>query len=326
MRKLTAYVITLVPLAALYSGVMLLSFHLYPGLPLYTVIVLAVSLALLLALIGFPIRRPIQVFVNRIFYRETYDHRQTLLNFTSKMGYILNLDQLASEILLMISKAIRISPAILLLEDRSGGSFSTQFVYPKSQDKPDNELHFSSNSPIVALFQKEYHPLSVRHIESIVELKDIGPEERCVLGNLELICPLKSHGKLVGILGLGKKQSDKLYSQDDLGLVMNTTGQAGVILENALLYNNIIRDAGELKASNEKLIALGKSRIDSLSQELSEPQSPLIAIQNGLESMLSEKYGAITTAQRAQLQILLDSVIEERKLIDNLFDQVRIQE
>jgi GAF domain-containing protein len=90
-------------------------------------------------------------------------------------------------------------------------------------------------------------------MDSIVEFKGVESVERGALGNLELICPLKSHGKLIGILGLGKKQKNRPYSNEDLELVMNTMDQAGIILENALLFHDIIRDANELRASNEKL-------------------------------------------------------------------------
>ena len=69
MRKLTAFAINLVVPAALYTGVMLLIFHLYPDLPLYTLIILVVSLAIFLALVSLPLRRPIQRLVDRIFYR-----------------------------------------------------------------------------------------------------------------------------------------------------------------------------------------------------------------------------------------------------------------
>jgi membrane protein YdbS with pleckstrin-like domain len=69
MRKLTAYVITLVPLVALYTGVMLLILHLYPDLPLYAAIILAVGLVIILTLVSIPLRYPIQRFVECIFNR-----------------------------------------------------------------------------------------------------------------------------------------------------------------------------------------------------------------------------------------------------------------
>jgi hypothetical protein len=253
MRKLAAFLTIVVLIVALYSGIALLIFRHYFHLPLYIVIVVASILAALIALLTFLLRKTIQILVDRVFYRETYDYRQTLINFTSRMGDILNPDRLAREMLVTLSKAFRVSKVVLLLEERGSGSFTTQFVYPKPRDKSDNELHLSLGSPIVLWFQKESHPLNVSQMDSIVEFKGVESVERGALGNLELICPLKSHGKLIGILGLGKKQKNRPYSNEDLELVMNTMDQAGIILENALLFHDIIRDANELRASNEKL-------------------------------------------------------------------------
>jgi hypothetical protein len=245
MQKVTVFALTLILIGVLYLGVALLAFRIYLNLPFYIVIIVATILAVFLALLCLRLRRDIQVFLDRIFYRETYQYRQTLRNFVLKMGTILNLDQLSWETLQTLSKAFRISPVVLLLEDRASGSFTTQFVYPNPQEKPDNELHLTSDNALVARLRKESHPLSMQNMENIVELKGISPVERDALGNLELLCPIKSHGKLVGIRGLGKKQSNNPYSTDDLQLVTETTNQAGVILENAILFQDIIRDANK---------------------------------------------------------------------------------
>jgi membrane protein YdbS with pleckstrin-like domain len=69
MRKLTVYVITIVLLAALYTGVILLILHLYPDMPLYAAVIVAVSLVIFLGLVSIPLRYPIQRFVECIFNR-----------------------------------------------------------------------------------------------------------------------------------------------------------------------------------------------------------------------------------------------------------------
>ncbi|GAI25784.1 unnamed protein product, partial [marine sediment metagenome] len=51
----------------------------------------------MLALLARPLRHSIQEGVDRFFYRETYEYRQALLSFSSKMGNIINLNELASE-------------------------------------------------------------------------------------------------------------------------------------------------------------------------------------------------------------------------------------
>jgi GAF domain-containing protein len=80
----------------------------------------------------------------------------------------------------------------------------------------------------------------------------MGLMERNAITNLEFLFPLKSHGKLVAILATGKKQSKNQYSQEDLMLVMAAVNQAGVVLENALLYHDIIQRFKESQTGNEK--------------------------------------------------------------------------
>jgi len=282
---------------------------------LKTVIILTVILAIFLVLLGILLRRSILVLVNHIFYRETYDHRQTLINFTSKMGNILNLEQLAKETLLTLSKAIGISKVLLLFKDRGSDFFTTQFVYPEPRDKVDNELRLFNNCTVVTWLQKESQVMNLKQIEAIPQSKELWGKERALLNKyqLEILCPLKSHGKLIGILGLGKKQSNKPYSRGDLKLITNTVNQAGVILENALLFQIAVGYVKEKKALNEKLIEIDKLRTDSLSKALPELQAVL---------MLSEKNGSITNDQQTQLEMILARLSEVVQMIDTVRDHL----
>jgi diguanylate cyclase (GGDEF)-like protein/putative nucleotidyltransferase with HDIG domain len=239
VRKGLGFALAIIPIAALYFGGLYLMFKFYPQMPFYNVLLIALLLTVLLALISLPLRRPVQELVDRIFYRETYDHRQTLLSFTSKMGNILNLDQLTTEMLQTLSKAIRISHAVLLFEDPGSSLFTVRFVYPENKDKSANDFNLSFDSPVVIWLQKESQVLTMKQIETMPQFKALWEVERESLHNshLELLCPLKSHGKLVGILGLSKKSSSQIFSQEDIELVMSVANQAGVIVENAQLYS-----------------------------------------------------------------------------------------
>jgi diguanylate cyclase (GGDEF)-like protein/putative nucleotidyltransferase with HDIG domain len=90
----------------------------------------------------------------------------------------------------------------------------------------------------VTWLQKESQVLTLRQIDTIPQFKALWEAEKESLHNshLELLCPLKSHGKLVGILGLSRKHSNRIFSQEDIELVMSVSNQAGVIVENARLY------------------------------------------------------------------------------------------
>jgi diguanylate cyclase (GGDEF)-like protein/putative nucleotidyltransferase with HDIG domain len=184
------------------------------------------------------LRRPAQALVDRAFYGETYAHRQTLLSFTSKMGNILNLDQLSSEMLQSLSQAIRISRAVLMIEDLGSSVFTVRTVYPITKDSTKDEFNLSFDSPLVSWLEKENQVLTLNQIESLPQFKALWEGEREILKNsqLELFCPLKGHGKLIGILGLSGKHSRQIFNQEDIDLIMSLANQAGVIIENAQLY------------------------------------------------------------------------------------------
>jgi diguanylate cyclase (GGDEF)-like protein/putative nucleotidyltransferase with HDIG domain len=237
-RRGLAYFILISALIGVYIGMVLIGYRFLPDQPLYTVLLLASGLALLLALLARPLRHVIQEWVDRFFYRETYDYRQTLLSFRSKMGNILNLNELASEMLPAVTKAIHATHAKLLFQNMTSGDFITQFTYPELEDESGDEFRFNADNPIAAWLVKEDTPLSLEQIDSFPEFKGLWQAEREQLtaSNLGMLCPIKSQGRLVGILALGKKKSNTIYSHEDIQLVMSMASQAGILIENAQLY------------------------------------------------------------------------------------------
>jgi signal transduction histidine kinase len=183
-----------------------------------------------------------QVFfgmVDQLFYRETYWYRQSLLGFNIKMGNIINLSELANEMLPTIVKALRTSQAHLLFEDSSTGDFVAQFSYPQPKEIRDDLPKLPRDSPIIAWLGKDASYLDVKQIEYIPQLKALwqSEKENLKMLDMEFICPIKSRGKLIGILVLGKKQSKSVYSQEDLETIISLANQAAIIIENARMFD-----------------------------------------------------------------------------------------
>ena len=237
-RKGLAYLILIGALIGTYIGMILLGHHFLPDQPLYSALLLASGLALLLALLARPLRYIIQEGIDRLFYQRTYKYRRTLLGFGSKMGSILNLDELAKEMLPAITKAMNISQTSLLLQDTGSGDFTTQFTYPKAKKESSDELKFNADNPIIAWLKKEAGPLNLKQLDTIPEFRGLWQveKENLTTSRLELLCSIKGHGSLIGILALSSKQSSGPFSHDDIEVVMSLVSQASVIIENAQLY------------------------------------------------------------------------------------------
>ncbi|MFH1638846.1 MAG: diguanylate cyclase [Chloroflexota bacterium] len=241
IRRVLTYLLIVVFICGSFTSLMYLVYRFLTNLTFYSIALLLSSSALLLALAARPLRLVIQERVDRVFFGGMHRYREELLNFAGTIGNILDLDELASEILPKMSKALLIRQVRLLVEDDEG-DLTVQFSYPKMEEESGNGLRFSTNSPVVIWLGKESYPLEVRRIDGILEFNNLSvPEkEQINTDGLDLLCPIKSRGKLVGILALGEKQSGNPYTYQDIQLIMSMTGQVGLMIENARLYSRAL--------------------------------------------------------------------------------------
>ena len=235
-RRGLSYLLVIVCLVGVYGLAIFVSQRFLSDQPIYLVIILASTLALIVVLLAGPLRHYIQELIDRIFYGGTYRHRRALLTFRKKMGNIINLDELASEMLPAVTKALNIEHAKLLFEDINSGDFTTQFTYPKVEEDSNDGLRLNVDSPIVALMEKEASPIDLRQMDNHPQLKGLWQTEKEKLADMEIMCPIKSEGRLIGILALGKKQPGNIYSHEDIELVVGVASQASILIENARLY------------------------------------------------------------------------------------------
>ena len=193
-------------------------------------------MALLMAWLFNPLRMVVQKIVDRMFYGESYDYRQMVLSFAQRMSSVLDLGELAEAMLNPITKAVGATQASLLLPNEA--DFASQFTERLVEGEPVASLKLSKSSPIVNWFVKEDKPLLRELIYVIPELKGLDEDEERNLEALqiELLCPIKSKGNLVGILALSKRKAGGTYSTDDMDMLMTLAGEAGIVIENAQLY------------------------------------------------------------------------------------------
>lgn len=196
-----------------------------------------VGVALLMAWLFNPMRTTVQNVVDRVFYGERYDYRQMVFNFAREMSNVLDIDEVADSMLRAISKAVHASQASLLLARDEG--FNSQFARRLVEGEPITPVKLNKDSPIVTWLAREDRPLLRELVEIAPEFKALWEVERSALESLEIdvLCPIKTKGNLIGILALSAKQSGGVYSSDDISLLMTLATEAAVAIENAQLYN-----------------------------------------------------------------------------------------
>ena len=198
-------------------------------------------LALLFAIVFQFLRGYTQRWVDKLFYMGTYNYRRTLLTFSQRMRSVLNLNELAENMLVPIIKALHTKHAILLLPDTDSGDFAARFVQPEDVVEAVRTMRIRSDSPITNWLLTNGTTLQRESIDLLPEFKSLWLSEKEDIESLELelFCPLRRKGILVGILVLSRKMSDTSYSGEDIDLLTTMANEAAVVIENATMFDNL---------------------------------------------------------------------------------------
>lgn len=206
----------------------------------YDRLALPAVFALLVVLFLTPLKNFLQKHIDHLFFRETYDYRQILLTFSSKISNVLDLGEVAQSILEPIIKAMHVKQASLLFREEETHDYKTRFA-EACRDAPAIRLKLSADSPIVHWMETEGQVLRRQQIRSIPKLIGMWESEKKILDILEvdLLCPIRSKGHLVGILILGKKQSHIAYTDEEIDLLTTMSHEAAMAVENAWLLDSL---------------------------------------------------------------------------------------
>jgi diguanylate cyclase (GGDEF)-like protein/putative nucleotidyltransferase with HDIG domain len=256
-RKVLAYGILIACLGSIYFGLVILGQGFIPSQPTYIPVIQSTGVVIFLALVARPLLHIIENWVYRSFHWGTYQYRRALIDFRERMSHVIKLDELANEMLDAMTKAMHLSQAKLLFQDFGSGVYNTKFSHPEMGNESSDDIKFSADSPIVNWLYRKAEPLILDSIDSMPEFKGLWEleKEQLAASDLGLLCPIKSQDRLIAIIALGKKESDTLYSHEDLELVMSMANQASAIIENAQLYSQAV-----IRANTDGLTGLYNHR------------------------------------------------------------------
>ncbi len=115
-------------LIGLYAGVVVLLQGVLDNFTAGSDVAVALS-TLAVATAAFPLRRRIQDFVDRRFYRHRYDAQRTVEAFTSRLRDEVEMEALAYELRGVVTRTMQPSHLTLLLKDPEEGGMERQWTY-----------------------------------------------------------------------------------------------------------------------------------------------------------------------------------------------------
>lgn len=254
VRKGLLYSSTTVIIGTMYFLVIFVISRIFHVLTEPTLFILAVVVAVMTAVLAQPLKEKAQSWVDRLFYRETYDVNLMTQRLNQTMTSVLDLNQLTQMILDEVTGTMHMLYAGFFLRLGEKGEF--YLMVQKGMKVTD--LKLSNQHPLVEYFQQNSEALSRYNLEVLPQFRALWQKERAELEQVggELYLPLKSKGELVGIFVVGPKRSDLPYTQEDQTVLLTLARQMASAIENALLFAGEARRRHEAETLQNALLQL----------------------------------------------------------------------
>lgn len=205
-------------------------------------VVIAIVAMAAIVMIAAPVKNFLQEQIDRFFYGERYDMRNSLLDFGRTLSATTALDPLLDSLVSRLQQVMNVGRVAIFIEDKNSAAgyrvaraagLSAEMVVP-----PD--------------FREM---IRIRSAESgVVRTDDLDliPETTgFVRRALHYYVPCVVRGRMVAVIGLGRSADGALLSSEDVDILLTVSGYVAVAIENSLLYQEQQERAGELKLLKE---------------------------------------------------------------------------
>lgn len=255
-KGVVAYTLASALLLIIFGSLMLLLSNVYQEVlsPIsLTIVVVSVFIIVFTITVFQPLLSMFQRMVDRWFFRERYDHLQVLKRFPRETKDVIDLKQLASLLVNAVANGMRSRAVFLLLPSPKTGTYVTHSYYGKERTEHPS---FPPSSLLTLTMKYQDSPIDVNDVKVIPTLNVLanGEGQTLLRNQIELVVPLKTVDKLVGVLLLGSKFSGESYSTDDRQLLRIVSREVAVSIENARVYESIRKEHGELQEAMNGII------------------------------------------------------------------------
>ena len=206
----------------------------------------------LTALVFNPLKNWIQKRIDRLFYRNRYDYRDTLVEFGRDLNSETDLDKMLSAVVDRLSSTLMVDRLAIFLASNDA---PTSFMLAKSfgiSSTQDLDLSFLS---------KDRPEFRQGHLffDSTRQAVRETPSAQQTIAQLDLnyYIPCTVQNRVIAVLGLGKIMKGDFLSNEDVQLLETLAGYVGIAIQNAQLYASLEQKAlayERLKDFNENIV------------------------------------------------------------------------
>ncbi len=273
----------------------------------------------LLMVIGFkPLERFIENGTDKFFFQGRYNYQQTLKDLAGKINMMVDIDMLFLFIVRAIMDSLKAGKISLYIKDYDNWKLAS---YSYNDVAWSHLFHRTKiDGALIDHFVREREILSSDEIDYRAGLPDLQAAEKdrilqvkkaLKMSGISLCVPVINKSGLAGIIALGKKMSDDIYSMQDIEFLSVIAGQLAIVLENAKLNSEAKRMKEQLERS-EQLAVLGKFA-SSLAHEIKNPLTSIKAFfhffNDGEDEMDRQEIAELAFSEMARMESLLDNLL-----------------
>jgi signal transduction histidine kinase len=292
-------------------------------------ILLAILLAVVLVLMANPSINIFHRWVSQQISGDNLDSSRMLGNYSKDISNIIDINQLAQEIIQKITEGMHIQYGELLVVEKNESNYLLQIVDRNfSIIRESKQVYgLALGSPIVQWFLREKHSITQYDLDFHPQLVQTGNEDKEWISNykMDILVPIYSQNEWIGVLALGPKQNGDRFFEEEIGTLQVLADQTAIGLRNARLYEDLKQQNTknenlniELSKANEELARLDQAKSDFISIASHEIRTPLTQI-IGYNDILNDMVKSGNIPRTAGLQ-MIDGVRKASRRLEDIVD------
>jgi len=216
-----------------------------------------------------------------------------------------DIEQIGNNFLGKIKEFISVEKLILVLFDQGQGKFKVS-NFMGYEENAVKKIVFFGADPLVRWLKVNKTHLNIPEQPGVFNFLTEKEKDCLKTLDIELCFPLVSMNRLIGIIFLGPKQGKVGFTKQELTVISALTPQAGIALENAVLYKEQ-RERFRRMSRADKLATIGELAAGAAH----EIRNPLTAIQSSLQYLS-------TKSNTEKEKDLLDNALKETSRINEI--------
>ncbi|HEU5131700.1 MAG TPA: GAF domain-containing protein, partial [Pyrinomonadaceae bacterium] len=207
-------------------------------------VVVAVLAMAAIVMVAAPVKNFLQEQVDRLFYGERYDLRNSLLDFGRTLSATTALDPLLDALVRRLQEVLNVERVAIFVESRQSKS---GYVVARSEGLPAPIPVPSDFREMIRVRSAESGVVRADDLDLDADTNPSGPVRR----SLHYYVPCVVRGRMVAVIGLGRSVDGGILSSEDVEILRTVSGYVAVAIENSLLYQDQQERAAELKLLKE---------------------------------------------------------------------------